>query len=231
LLVPARAKEAVAERPTSPWRCVNVRALSIPFAIGASGLFLVPTAAEQTPSVDQICEAAWMRAHASPDKAKIFVSIQTPRAPGENELQGDWRAVATHADLETLVSQTAYSGLIALYDEAFVWELPGNSLVITMFHASSTGDWAHYVDYCFRANGSLASVESTLATFYAAAGPVRRIRKRRFDARGKQLWVLTRVVDARSGRTMRDAQFRDQDEEIFATRAALPFSRLLGSAR
>jgi len=83
-------------------------------------------------------------------------------------------------------------------------DVSGNSLVITTFATSSSGDWGHFVDYCFRADGTLALSRSTLNTTY---GGVRRIRERRFSQSGTQLWTSTRVVDLVSGKVRRDAQF------------------------
>jgi len=182
-----------------------------------------PARAEPLPSVDRICDAAWKRARASQDKAKIFSVIRTRSNPGTPNSANGWHPVASFQELEASVSETAESGEMAVFGQAFVWDLPGHSLVVTMFHTSSSGDWEHFVDYCFRANGTLATVESTLTTFFAANGPVLRIRKHRFDEKGKELWVRTSVYDPKTREPLKNAQFADQDEEIFEARADLPF--------
>jgi len=182
-----------------------------------------PARAETQPSVDRICDAAWKRARSSQDNAKIFAVIRTPGNPGTPDTSNGWHPVASFEELQASVSKAAESEEMAVYGQAFVWDLPGHSLVVTMFHTSSSGDWEHYVDYCFRANGTLATVESTLTTFFAAKGPVLRIRKHRFDEKGRELWVRTSVYDAKTREPLKDAQFADQDEDIFEARAHLPF--------
>ena len=110
--------------------------------------------------------------------------------------------------------------------EAFVWDLPGNSLVVSTFTTSSSGDWTHDVEYCFRADGTLALSHSTLSTFLAADAGVRRVRERRFDRGGQLLWVTTRIVDLTTGEARTAPQFMDQDEPSYTNRATLPFARL-----
>jgi hypothetical protein len=78
--------------------------------------------------------------------------------------------------------------------------------VMTMT-TSSSGDWAHFVEYCFRADGTLAQARSTLNTFY---GGVKRIRLHRFARDGRGLWTSTRVFDLRTGRPRKD---KDEAQE------------------
>jgi hypothetical protein len=50
------------------------------------------------------------------------------------------------------------------------------ALLVTTFTTSSSGEWGHFVDYCFRADGTLALTRSTLNTFLGGEHCVRRVR-------------------------------------------------------
>jgi len=186
-----------------------------------------PAVAEPTTTVDQICAAARRRAIASPGKARIFASILTPRSDPARFLSEEWRAFADRNELAAVVASSTSIANAFLHREAFIWDLPGNSLVVSTFTTSSSGDWTHHVEYCFRADGTLALSHSILSTFVAVDGGVRRIRERRFDRGGQLLWVTSRVIDLETGKARKDQQFMDQDEPIYKNRVDLPFARLL----
>ena len=83
------------------------------------------------------------------------------------------------------------------------------------------------VDYCFRGDQSLASINSSLGTVYADPNPVTRSRVTSFSPDGRQLSQVTTVTDQVTGQVLTASSFKDVQEEIFKTVRDLPFARFL----
>ncbi len=121
-----------------------------------------------------------------------------------------------------------------VFDIAQVWSREDGAIAVSMRLSSGSGDWFHFVEYCFRADGTLARLNSTLNTFNAVdkdpekdvSGASRR-RDRYFDASGKQIKVKKRVLDLQTKRPAPSLQVMDDEEPIYKTAAALPFSALM----
>jgi len=185
--------------------------------------------AAPTVKVDQICTRAQRRAQRSPTLAQIFAAISAPETTFAGfRLDDTWQALARQSDLQALFTSVSNVADSALYNQAFAWDLPGNSLFVTTVATSSSGDWAHTVDYCFRADGSLALVTSTLSTVY---GTALRSRTRRFLPNGRPLWVRGSLAHLSTGEARHDTDFRDQEEPIYLTRALLPFAHLINNPK
>jgi hypothetical protein len=121
-----------------------------------------------------------------------------------------------------------------VFDIAQVWPREDGATAISMSLTSGSGDWFHFVEYCFRADGTLARLNSTLNTFNAVdkdpekdTDGASRQRDRYFDASGKQIKVRKRVLDLKTKRPAPTLQVMDDEEPIYKTAAALPFSALL----
>jgi hypothetical protein len=79
-------------------------------------------------------------------------------------------------------------------------------------------DNAITVRYCFRPNGTLAFVHTTLGTFYADPGPVRVERRLYFDSRGQKFRETEQVYDAQNKLVQRDfARWALEFERVFLT--------------
>lgn len=114
------------------------------------------------------------------------------------------------------------------YDIAYNWR-KGRRLIATNFtHFSPSGDWVKYVNHCFRADGTLARVETDYRTFN---GDFKVVRHRYFDGKGRQISSSVKYLDLttdkakdHSGGVMGD----DPHEIDYYKRVKkLPFARLL----
>jgi hypothetical protein len=79
-------------------------------------------------------------------------------------------------------------------------------------------DNAITVRYCFRRDGTLAFMHTTLGTFYADPGPVRVERRLYFDPRGQKFRETEQVYDAKNKPVQRlYGGFALQFERVFLT--------------
>ncbi len=79
-------------------------------------------------------------------------------------------------------------------------------------------DNAITVRYCFRPNGTLAFMHTTLGTFYADPGPVRVERRLYFDGRGQKFRETEQVYDTKNKLVKRlYGGFALQFERVFLT--------------
>lgn len=103
--------------------------------------------------------------------------------------------------------------------------------LVAMFMTSRSGDWATFVQYCYRTDGTLARSNATLNTFLTGDDVdegVTRERIRWFDSSGDQLKVATEVRGLKSKRRQPKRQFMKNDEPIYRRLSALPFAVLIG---
>lgn len=79
-----------------------------------------------------------------------------------------------------------------------------------------SGDWRQTIEHCFRADGSVAFVFSTLRTFYGNVAVEDRLY---FDPRGKNFHKLRRVSDLGTGKPVKRGKggFMDQKPELFGS--------------
>ena len=113
--------------------------------------------------------------------------------------------------------------------QASAWKAPSNVIVATAFFTSDSGDWAYFVEYCYRPDGKLARTVSTFNSFVAAdvPGGIRRERTRHFDANGKMTTPRSGVWALESGERL--FQVTGNDEPAYSTVSRLPFYPLLRS--
>ena len=99
---------------------------------------------------------------------------------------------------------------------ASVW-LEGRTIRVATFQTASE-DNAITVRYCFRRNGTLAFIHTSLGTFYADPGPVHVQRRLYFDPRGHQFRTSELVYDAKDKPIRRDfARWALEFERVFPT--------------
>lgn len=117
-----------------------------------------------------------------------------------------------------------------LNENAYVWTKAGKIASTTYTFQSPSRDWAHFVTYYFRTNGTLAKAESDLNTFY---GSVTVKRNYYFDFKGKILKQDVKYFDLRTQKSInlkerqKDGEFIDEKVKFFKNTNKLPFIKLL----
>jgi hypothetical protein len=99
---------------------------------------------------------------------------------------------------------------------ASVW-LEGRTIRVARLETGGE-DNAIVVRYCFRRDGTLAFIHTSLGTFYADPGPVNVERRSYFDPRGRRFRELEQVYDAKDEPVQRDfARYALEFERVFLT--------------
>jgi hypothetical protein len=102
-------------------------------------------------------------------KRRIFGII-----PGEEDKPDKW------AEFKTIAQEVQAN----LFDSAHVWRRDGKVVAAKFSLTSSSGDWYHYVDYYFRADGTLAKIHAQLNTFSGPDGGISIVREKFYSASG-----------------------------------------------
>ena len=191
-------------------------------AAAATNAASMATAAE----MDKRCNSAEKASRSKPDLVFADVSDQVMAPKG----QGEWREFRDSADLKSATEEGAPN------TQALLWRFPDGVLFVQMFFHSHSGDWAHYADHCFRADGSLARVTETLNTFNAGLldeefesgndGGVSRVRIKYFSSDGTLLKKKSRLLDLKTRKPVKRS-FMDQDDVAYRRISDVPFFDLL----
>lgn len=147
--------------------------------------------------------------------------------------RGRWTEFAREHDLNAAIKKDH------VFDFAQVWSREDGALAISTRLTSGSGDWFHFVEYCFRPDGTLARVHSTLNTFNAVdeedpeteAHGASRERQRYFDTDGSQIKVTKSIRDLETQRPAPKLQIMDDQEPIYKKVFALPFYELIAPHR
>lgn len=115
-----------------------------------------------------------------------------------------------------------------VYSIAYVWKKAGKTVAANFTLSSPSGDWVKYNLHVFRADGTLAMVESDYRTFM---GDFVVIRKRYFDIAGKEIHKTVKIQDLKTRKPKKapDGVMGDDADEVdyYLTTAALPFADIL----
>lgn len=116
------------------------------------------------------------------------------------------------------------------YSIAYNWRNGGQIVASNFTLFSPSGDWVKYVYHHFRADGTLARVESDYRTFN---GDFMVVRRRYFDRAGKQIHQTAKFLDLKT-RKPKDASAGimgddEDDADFYASVEKLPFAHLLRS--
>jgi hypothetical protein len=112
-----------------------------------------------------------------------------------------------------------------LMEQARIWTVDQKIAGVKLMLTSPSGDWAHFVDYYFRADGSIAKIRGRLNTFY---GNVSVIRSQYYSTTGKLLQSSTLYFDLTTQRRLRKPkEFFDQPVPVYLKVDHLPFNNLL----
>jgi hypothetical protein len=116
-----------------------------------------------------------------------------------------------------------------LDDSVYVWLKDGQVVAAEFSFTSSSGDWYHYVNYYFRADGTLAKIHAQLNTFSGPDGGISVVRDKFYGSGGKLLHTATRYLDLKSQQPRKRGDFMDEPIPDYKTVRDLPFLKLLRS--
>jgi hypothetical protein len=139
--------------------------------------------------------------------------------PAANDGRGQWRELATHAELKSLTRAGSTPNT-----QASLWSAPDGTTIAEMYFQSDSGDWSQDVDYCFRADGTLARLTGALSNYATDAEGERTIH---FDAHGAVLSTTGKAHSVESHEPLPTLDGLDTPP-VYPTVASLPF---LASAR
>lgn len=209
---------------------LSLAAASTSRVAGAEPATLSPPALDTVAGIEQRCRAAAGKTKTKPDR----VFADTSEKVGSRSGEGSWREFPSPDALKGVGEDGAPN------TQAFVWRFADGVVFVQLFFQSGSGDWAHFADHCFRPDGTLARVESTLNTFNAGLldeefekgneGGVSRIRTKYFGQDGRLLRKTSRLLDLATRKPIKRS-FMDQDDIIYKAMSTLPFYRLLAPER
>jgi len=171
--------------------------------------------------IDTVCHATEVASRGSRGLVRVFAEMSGAVLPKPR--QGDWRELDTEAALQALAD-----GERPPNTEAVVRTTPTGTFV-SMYFQDASASWAHVVDYCYRPVGTLARVRGTFNSYKASftGTGVRRRRTIYFDAQGAVVHTLTRVSDLDTDKPRAALAFMDEDDPVYPSLRALPFSSSL----
>jgi len=153
----------------------------------------------------------------------------TKHNPGHRRLFGNAAELEDEQDKWRSFKTAKQLDQANLYESAYVWLKDGKVVTARFNFTSPSGDWSHYVNYYFRADGTLAKIHAQLNTFASAKGGVSVIREKFYDTSGKLLHESTRYLDLKTQRPGKRIDFMDQPIPVYKTVRDAPFAKLLRS--
>lgn len=139
-----------------------------------------------------------------------------------DESKEKWRSFASVKALDRFRKKSE------TYSIAYNW-LNGGKIVASNFTLfSASGDWAKYVNHYFRADGTLARVDTDYRTFM---GDFVVLRSFYFDKSGKQIDSSVKILDltTRKPKEAPEGVMGDDPKEVnyYMRTSKLPFARLM----
>ena len=147
-------------------------------------------------------------------KERIFGDI----ASGTDNSAAQWREFKTEDERKNAKSDDS------LYQSANVWVAAGKVIGASFTFSSPSGDWAQFVMYYFRINGTLAKSSSTLNTFN---GGITVLRQDYYDSKGMLLKGTTHCKDLKTQQPRPCGEFEDKPAPVYKSVRQLPFYGLL----
>lgn len=142
----------------------------------------------------------------------------------ESDRKPAWRRFESEEELTKFREETKET-----YALAFVWQRDGKPVLANFTIFSPSGDWAQYDFHYFRADGSVAKIESELRTFYGEFSLKRDVW---FSAAGKQISSRRGYYTLETGKPIRKPKVAFETEIDRYKRATdLPFYSLLPKGR
>lgn len=166
-------------------------------------------------SIDAYSKAVDQFIKRNQKSARIFANV----ASDSEQAKDNWREFKTEKARDK--ADTGDN----LNENAYVWSRNGKLVGANFTFQSPSRDWAHFVMYYFREDGTLAKTESTLNTFY---GNVTIKRNTYYDPNGKALRTTTRYLDLNTQKPIKPkGDFFDEPTPVYPKVSALPFHHLL----
>jgi hypothetical protein len=129
---------------------------------------------------------------------------------------------------KNLKAMDKYQTKMDIYAWALYWTDGRGRAKTSVTFSSPSGDWAQFVDYYFRTDGSLMKVDETLNTFNGSTSAHKR---KWFSSSGKVLGSNTVLRELGSGKVVAESSFNDHPATVYKTRSQLPFSRLIKASK
>lgn len=188
------------------------------FLSGLSSVTFAQTAkTSDVKSIDAYCNTV----DAVRKKRKTAELVFADTADIESDKE-KWQSFASEKALEAFRKKTE------TYTIAYNWRNAGKIVASNFTLFSPSGDWVKYVYHYYRADGSLARVESDYRTFN---GDFMVVRRRYFDTTGKQLTQSVKYLDLKTQKPKKapDGVMGDDPDEVdyYLTTVKLPFAHLL----
>jgi len=151
--------------------------------------------------------------------ARIFANVASGYKKGPDQ----WREFKSEGD-----RQKADRGG-NLNENAIVWLNSGKVVLASFMFQSPSRDWAHYVTYYYRPDGTVAKIHSQLNTFY---GHMSVIRESFYNASGELLESSTQYLDLKTHEKIEKPRedFIDELIPMYRRSQNLPFIALLQGA-
>jgi hypothetical protein len=145
---------------------------------------------------------------------RVFANV----ASGKNAQTSSWREFKSED--ERKAADTGDN----LNESAYVWLRDGKVVGANFTFQSPSRDWAQFVMYYFRVNGTLAKSDSTLNTFN---GGITVLRQDYYDSKGILLKGTTHCKDLKTQQFKPCGDFQDRPAPLYKKVSDLPFYRLL----
>lgn len=145
---------------------------------------------------------------------RIFANV----ADGTKNEASSWREFKTED--ERMKADTGGN----LNESVYVWLRDGKVIGANFTFQSPSRDWAQFVMYYFRGDGTLAKSNSTLNTFN---GGISVIRQDYYDSKGILLKGTTHCKDLKTQQSKPCGDFQDRPAPLYTTIRQLPFYGLL----
>src|SRR4029077_473427 len=116
------------------------------------GSFVVPgQQVSESPQIHSFCDELRTFAKATP--SRVFAAFSKNGEPSS------WK----ESDERTV--QRRLRSLMGKYVVAELWTREDHATLVETTSSSDTGDWLHFVRYCYRSDGSLAKTEFSTSSF------------------------------------------------------------------
>lgn len=145
---------------------------------------------------------------------RIFANV----APGTSTASAEWREFKTEEERKK--ADTGDN----LNESAFVWLRDGKVIGANFTFQSPSRDWAQFVMYYFRGDGTLAKADSTLNTFN---GGITVLRQDYYDRKGMLLKGTNHCKDLKTQQPKPCGDFQDKPPAFYGAVNQLPFYRFL----
>lgn len=127
-----------------------------------------------------------------------------------------WKVFMTEADFEAAREKKDF------YDIAYLWYDKGVPVAANFTYSSESGDWAQYVNYIFRPDGTVAHVKRELRTFM---GDLIVERNYHISENGKILKETKSFRDLMTDKPVAEPKdFMDMDIDLYKKVGDLPFA-------